>query len=238
MGILRGFCEGKNVGLCVLFFFCFSVCVWFCCGCLYVVLFDSFYSLRCLHHISDDVINHGRLSMYQIVPLAFWIGQLFFVEIFAHVKHFSLRKNFLFYNPFIMLTTDNFLQLHKNDYGSQLFFSEHNFQWQKKLNIRLDQIMQTSLNILFVQIKNLTILTGINEYLIHFIFYRFQRKVFQEKIHEILLERLDGQEYHPENTPSWSREISDEIRNKMKGLLLLSFTHYFLFCNWYCFIRT
>jgi hypothetical protein len=46
---------------------------------------------------------------------------------------------------------------------------------------------------------------------------RFRPQIVKEAIHQVLEERLNGQDYSLENTPTWAKEISDEIRNKMKG---------------------
>ncbi|KAK2962558.1 putative flagellar inner arm dynein light chain [Blattamonas nauphoetae] len=47
---------------------------------------------------------------------------------------------------------------------------------------------------------------------------RFRPSQVKEIIKKVLTDRLTGHEYHPENTPSTCREISDEIRNLMKDL--------------------
>jgi hypothetical protein len=52
---------------------------------------------------------------------------------------------------------------------------------------------------------------------------RFRPQIVKEAIRQVLEERLSGQDYSLENTPTWAREISDEIRNKMKGTIT--------FCN-------
>ena len=65
-----------------------------------------------------------------------------------------------------------------------------------------------------------------------FAFLRFQRKVVQEIIHKIIVDKLEGQVYKPDETSAWSREISDDIRNKMKGWLFFqsSLEVIFFFC--------
>ncbi|KAH7830773.1 dynein light chain, Tctex-1 domain containing protein [Monocercomonoides exilis] len=47
---------------------------------------------------------------------------------------------------------------------------------------------------------------------------RFKPSVVKELMRKVMIDKLDGQEYHSENTPSWSREISDDIRNQLKEL--------------------
>jgi hypothetical protein len=40
----------------------------------------------------------------------------------------------------------------------------------------------------------------------------------KEIIAEVLKEKLTGVVYHADNTSLWCREISDEIKQKLKGL--------------------
>jgi hypothetical protein len=35
---------------------------------------------------------------------------------------------------------------------------------------------------------------------------------------EVLQTKLNGQTYHPENTSQWTKEISDEIKTRVKSL--------------------
>ena len=48
---------------------------------------------------------------------------------------------------------------------------------------------------------------------------RFKPKLVQDVMHKVIVEKLQGQSYRVEDTSTWSREISDDIRNRMKGIL-------------------
>ncbi|KAI8908379.1 flagellar inner arm dynein light chain [Gorgonomyces haynaldii] len=41
-------------------------------------------------------------------------------------------------------------------------------------------------------------------------------------IQQILTDRLSGATYHPDTCSQWTREIADEIKNKLKGLQIES----------------
>lgn len=43
--------------------------------------------------------------------------------------------------------------------------------------------------------------------------------VVKEILHSVLLEKLTGVTYHPENTSQWTREIADEIKGRLKGTI-------------------
>jgi hypothetical protein len=64
--------------------------------------------------------------------------------------------------------------------------------------------------------------------------FSFQPSLVTAIMEKIVKEKLDGQEYHPENTPSWSREISDEIRNQMRSFsssfFVLILSHMLVLC--------
>jgi len=47
---------------------------------------------------------------------------------------------------------------------------------------------------------------------------KFRPSVVQKIIHEILVEKLNGQVYSPETCSSFTKEIADEIKNKLKEL--------------------
>lgn len=49
---------------------------------------------------------------------------------------------------------------------------------------------------------------------------RFRPYLVNKLIHQILQERLQGATYHPDTCSQWGREISDEIKIKLKELNL------------------
>ncbi|KAL2911640.1 hypothetical protein HK105_208904 [Polyrhizophydium stewartii] len=49
---------------------------------------------------------------------------------------------------------------------------------------------------------------------------RFRPAVVSKSIHQVLADRLTGATYHPDTCSQWTREIADEIKNKLKELEL------------------
>ena len=49
--------------------------------------------------------------------------------------------------------------------------------------------------------------------------YRFRPAIVKECIHQVLVERLHDKSYDGEEVMEWSKSISDEIKNKLKGIL-------------------
>ena len=47
--------------------------------------------------------------------------------------------------------------------------------------------------------------------------YRFRPAIVKECIHQVLVERLHDKSYDGEEVMEWSKNISDEIKNKLKG---------------------
>ncbi|KAK6095960.1 hypothetical protein MT418_003835 [Batrachochytrium dendrobatidis] len=47
---------------------------------------------------------------------------------------------------------------------------------------------------------------------------KFRPAVVSKEIHQILADRLTGVAYHPDTCSQWTREIADEIKNKLKEL--------------------
>ncbi|KAI8926425.1 Tctex-1 family-domain-containing protein [Entophlyctis helioformis] len=47
---------------------------------------------------------------------------------------------------------------------------------------------------------------------------KFRPAVVSKTIHQILADRLTGATYHPDTCSQWTREIADEIKNKLKEL--------------------
>eukprot|EP00842_Homolaphlyctis_polyrhiza_P000683 jgi/Hompol1/1615/HPOL_002727-RA len=47
---------------------------------------------------------------------------------------------------------------------------------------------------------------------------KFRPAVISKTIHGILTDRLTGATYHPDTCSQWTREIADEIKNKLKEL--------------------
>ncbi|OAJ37998.1 hypothetical protein BDEG_21967 [Batrachochytrium dendrobatidis JEL423] len=45
---------------------------------------------------------------------------------------------------------------------------------------------------------------------------KFRPAVVSKEIHQILADRLTGVAYHPDTCSQWTREIADEIKNKLK----------------------
>ena len=48
---------------------------------------------------------------------------------------------------------------------------------------------------------------------------RFKASRAKEIMQEVLKTKLAGTAYHADNTSTWAREISDEIKSKLKGKL-------------------
>nr|KAJ3421103.1 Tctex1 domain-containing protein 2 [Polyrhizophydium stewartii] len=48
----------------------------------------------------------------------------------------------------------------------------------------------------------------------------FRPAVVSKSIHQVLADRLTGATYHPDTCSQWTREIADEIKNKLKELEL------------------
>ena len=46
---------------------------------------------------------------------------------------------------------------------------------------------------------------------------RFRPAIVKECIHQVLAERLQDKSYDAEEIMDWSKSISDEIKNKLKG---------------------
>ena len=55
---------------------------------------------------------------------------------------------------------------------------------------------------------------------------RFRPKVAQEIMREAIKAKLAGQQYSPDEASKWSRELSDDIRDRLKGSRLLSCSQY------------
>ncbi|KAJ3052061.1 Tctex1 domain-containing protein 2 [Rhizophlyctis rosea] len=49
---------------------------------------------------------------------------------------------------------------------------------------------------------------------------KFRPAIVQKLIHQILNDRLEGATYHPDTCSQWTREIADEIKNRLKELEL------------------
>ncbi|KAI9137017.1 Tctex-1 family-domain-containing protein [Paraphysoderma sedebokerense] len=49
---------------------------------------------------------------------------------------------------------------------------------------------------------------------------KFRPAVAQQIIHQVLVDKLTGQSYNSELCSKWTKEIADEIRNKLKELNL------------------
>eukprot|EP00002_Diphylleia_rotans_P013545 TRINITY_DN2645_c0_g1_i5.p1 TRINITY_DN2645_c0_g1~~TRINITY_DN2645_c0_g1_i5.p1 ORF type:complete len:130 (-),score=26.32 TRINITY_DN2645_c0_g1_i5:153-542(-) len=49
---------------------------------------------------------------------------------------------------------------------------------------------------------------------------KFRPALVKETIRAVLNEKLNGLQYHPEHTSQWTREISDEIKTRLKDLQL------------------
>ncbi|KAG4090762.1 Tctex1 domain-containing protein 2 [Neocallimastix lanati (nom. inval.)] len=49
---------------------------------------------------------------------------------------------------------------------------------------------------------------------------KFRPSVVQKIIHEVLVEKLKGQSYSPETCSTFTKEIADQIKNKLKELEL------------------
>ncbi|KAJ3240124.1 Tctex1 domain-containing protein 2 [Chytriomyces hyalinus] len=50
--------------------------------------------------------------------------------------------------------------------------------------------------------------------------YRFKPAIVTRLIHQVLSEKLTGVAYNPESCSQWTREISDEVKARLKGLEL------------------
>ncbi|KAL7752769.1 hypothetical protein RI367_001771 [Sorochytrium milnesiophthora] len=46
--------------------------------------------------------------------------------------------------------------------------------------------------------------------------HKFKPSVAQKIIHQVLVEKLSGQAYSADNATQWTRDISDDIRNRLK----------------------
>ncbi|TPX72978.1 hypothetical protein SpCBS45565_g00089 [Spizellomyces sp. 'palustris'] len=47
---------------------------------------------------------------------------------------------------------------------------------------------------------------------------KFRPAIVTKLIHQILADRLTGATYHPDTCSQWTREIADEIKNRLKEL--------------------
>ena len=48
--------------------------------------------------------------------------------------------------------------------------------------------------------------------------YRFRPAVVKAIIHDVLNEELSGKQYNSEEATSWSKHISDTVKDKLKGI--------------------
>ncbi|KAI8805817.1 Tctex-1 [Cladochytrium replicatum] len=65
---------------------------------------------------------------------------------------------------------------------------------------------------------------GIRKYL-KSLFNRFRPAIVSTIIHQVLENRLRGQTYTGEASSAWSKEIADEIRNRLKELDLVRYKY-------------
>ena len=64
-----------------------------------------------------------------------------------------------------------------------------------------------------------------------FFIFRFRPNIVKEAIHHVLVEKLANLSYDGELCTDWTREISDGIKNKLKGMVIIVSKFYNLYLD-------